>query len=696
MAHGTEIESRCTSARLDARWGSPSRIVGALTVAAFLLVAGSATDGIVEAAETCAEKSVHASQIRTREDIRTFARCAQEFVRDKGIDEAYRAFHEDDRWNSGQFYVFVNGLSRRGSGLRNIVFPPDPNREGNVWVPAPDRLGPGFGDDPNLVVEGYGGGWLYYDNRNRETGRIEFKSTYALPIDWDGTDAFLGVGISEPDIPGTCLPEVVNATALARDPSEDSLRAFVRCAAWEMDSKGYFAMEGLAETARWRAGSIYLFGIDSSGKQLFKGNPLVSRGGPVPEWGAEPKMLLGGRDIVGVAKTFGETPLYYEALNPLSGTVQRKVSVVKSVSSQGKSVLLGSGYYLDCQNGSCSPAIGPPLGDAESQKSLIAVAQACVSAREAVADRPPQRVAYGFYTDYRPVSYAATQDSSDPAFHRALGYEPELIEGIEALADGKLTFDRVGIGTPFDGIWSKAAEDRFDIVGGGITALDQRTFDASGHRVIRFGSSHLSFKQSLLVRSTGSINGYGDLTGEHRVGVWPGTTGEETLLRLTGIENADGQLLSGTRVELADGSVIVAGEPGTDGALQITASGASDLVSARVRLIPASEDLPEVRYYGSDEAQINALAEGEIDAVAGDEIGHRSAASTAPGLRVTKPADIAAEQSGFSYPATPAGDRLRNTMDSFIGCLTANRSIGFQQWAASDGNVFLQRAMTLR
>lgn len=672
------------------------RSVGAVTVASFLLVAVGAPDGIVEAASTCAETSVHASQIRTREDIRTFAQCAQELVRDKGTDEAYRAFHEDDRWSSGQFYVYVNALSRRGSGLRTIVFPPDPSREGNVWVPAPDRLGPGFGDDPNLVVEEYGGGWLYYDNRNPATGRIEFKSTYALPVDWNGTEAFLGVGISEPDIPSACLPDVINATALARDPSEDSLRAFVRCAAWEMDSRGYFATETLAETARWRAGSIYLFGIDSSGKQLFTGSPLVSKGAPVLEWGAEPKMLLGGRDVVGIAKTFGETPLYYEALNPLTGAVQRKASFVKSVSIQGKTVLLGSGYYLDCQNGSCSPAIGPSAATAEDQSSQIAVAQACVSAREAVADRPPQRVAYGFYTDYRPVSYAATQDASDSAFQRALGYEPDLIEGIEALANGKLAFDRIGIGNPFSGIWYRAAEDRFDIVGGGITALEQRTFDADGTRVIRFGSSHLSFQQSLLVRATSSINGYGDLTGEHRVGVFRGTTGEETLLRLTGIENADGELLSGTRVELTDGSGIVAGEPGSAEALRITASGASDLVSARLRLIPASDTLPEVRYYDSDGEQIEALAEGEIDAVAGDEIGHRSAASAVPGLRVTAPADIAAEQSGFSYAATPEGDRLRNAMDAFIGCLTANRSIGFQQWSERDGNVFLQRALTLR
>ena len=639
---------------------------------------------------------MHASQIRTREDIRTFARCAQELVLDKGTDEAYRAFHEDDRWSSGQFYIYVNALAHRGSGLRTIVFPPDRSREGSVWVPAPDRLGPGFGDDPNLVVEEYGGGWLYYDNRNPATGRIEFKATYALPVDWNGTEAFLGVGISEPDIPSACLPDVINATALARDPSEDGLRAFVRCAAWEMDSKGYFAMGSLAETARWRAGSIYLFGIDSSGKQLFTGSPLVSKGAPVLEWGAEPKMFLGGRDVVGITKTFGETPLFYEALNPLTGAVQRKASFVKSVSIQGKTVLLGSGHYLDCQNGSCSPAIGPSAASTVDRASQIAVAQACVSAREAVADRPPQRVTYGFYTDYRPVSYAATQDASDPAFQRALGYEPDLIEGIEALANGKLAFNRIGIGNPFSGIWYRAADDRFDIVGGGITALEQRTFDADGTRVIRFGSSHLSFQQSLLVRAMSSISGYGDLTGEHRVGVFRGTTGEETLLRLTGIENADGELLSGTRVELTDGSVIVAGEPGSAEALRITASGASDLVSARLRLIPASDTLPEVRYYDSDGEQIEALAEGEIDAVAGDEIGHRSAASAVPGLRVTAPADIAAEQSGFSYAATPEGDRLRNAMDAFIGCLTANRSIGFQQWSESDGNVFLQRALTLR
>ena len=670
-------------------------IVRALAATTVLLVASGTTGGIAEAASTCDEASVHASQISSREDVRTLAQCAQEYVRDNGIDEAYRAFHEDARWRSGQFYVYVNALAGGGSGLRNIVFPPDPSREGNVWVPAPDRFGPGFGDDPDLVAE-YGGGWLYYDNRNPATGRIEPKATYALPIDWDGTDAFVAVGFSESDIPGACLPDVVNATVLARAPTEDSLRAFVRCAAREMETKGLFAMGNLAGSARWRDGSIYLFGIDSSGKQLFTGNPLVAKGAPVLEWGFDPKALFGDRDVAGVARTFGETPLYYRALNPLSGALQRKISVVKSVSAQGKPVLLGAGYYLDCENGTCTPMIAPSPASAEDRTRQIAVAQACVSAREAVAGQPPQQVTYGFYTDYRPVTYATTQDPADPAFSQAQGYEPDLISGVEALADGKLTFDRVGIGNPFSGIWYKAAEDRFDIVGGGITALDQRTFDASGTRVIRFGASHLSFNQSLLVRETSSINGYSDLTGAHTVGVFRGTTGEETLLRLTGIENADGELQAGTSIELADGTVIVAGEPGTDGAVQITASGASDRVSTRLRLRPASDDLPEVRYFDSDGAQIEAVADGEIDAVAGDDIGHRSAAAATPGLRVTIPADTAAEQSGFSYAATAEGDRLRNTMNAFIGCLTANRSIGFQQWSESDGNVFLQRALALR
>ena len=142
--------------------GSSSRVVGALAVAAFLLVAGSATDGIGESAETCAERSVHASQIRTREDIRTFARCAQESVRDNGIDEAYPVFREDDQWNSGQFYVYVNGIARGGSGLRNIVYPPDPTREGLVWPPAVDRFGLDLRDErvnPALAAETGEGTW---------------------------------------------------------------------------------------------------------------------------------------------------------------------------------------------------------------------------------------------------------------------------------------------------------------------------------------------------------------------------------------------------------------------------------------------------------------------------------------------------------------------------------------------------------
>ena len=56
---------------------------------------------------------------------------------------------------------------------------------------------------------------------------------------------------------------------------------------------------------------------------------------------------VAARDDVAVAEAFGETFLYYSAVNPSTGMPQRKVSFVKRVVSFGVPVLLGSGYYLE-------------------------------------------------------------------------------------------------------------------------------------------------------------------------------------------------------------------------------------------------------------------------------------------------------------------------------------------------------------
>ena len=57
-------------------------------------------------------------------------------------------------------------------------------------------------------------------------------------------------------------------------PSEARLQEFVRCAAMELDSRGYFASVSLANDPRWRSSSIYLFGLDTYGYTFFTGSPL--------------------------------------------------------------------------------------------------------------------------------------------------------------------------------------------------------------------------------------------------------------------------------------------------------------------------------------------------------------------------------------------------------------------------------------
>ena len=54
-----------------------------------------------------------------------------------------------------------------------------------------------------------------------------------------------------------------------------------------------------------------------------------------------------GRNVVSVGDAFGETFLYYSALNPATGMPQRKVTFVKRVVVYGLPILVGAGYYLD-------------------------------------------------------------------------------------------------------------------------------------------------------------------------------------------------------------------------------------------------------------------------------------------------------------------------------------------------------------
>ncbi|MDE2965369.1 MAG: hypothetical protein OXU26_15780 [Acidobacteriota bacterium] len=294
---------------------------------------------------TCADRSIVADAVRTEEDVRVFVQCAYELVQEVGTEVARRAFHEEERWRNGSIYVFVVELSPSPGAARLWVFPPDPSREGIPQGHLIDIFGSDLALEGDRVVSQFGEGWSYYSFANPATGREELKASYVKAIDWNGVPSRIGAGIYRRDMPGTCHGEEVNAAMLDADPSETRLQEFVRCAAMELDSMGYFASVSLANDPRWKSGSIYLFGLDTYGYTLFTGSPANPLLGS--ELSSKYTDSFGGRNVLGVADAFGETFLYYSNRNPATNQWQRKVTFVKRVTSFGVPVLIGAGYYLD-------------------------------------------------------------------------------------------------------------------------------------------------------------------------------------------------------------------------------------------------------------------------------------------------------------------------------------------------------------
>ena len=295
----------------------------------------------------CADKSIVASAVRTPLDAQTLTRCAYEFVQEAGFEEARRAFNEDVRWKSGPIYVFVSEVTPLSDQARLFVFPPAREREGTSLGLLIDAFGNDYYKEQHRIASEFGEGWIYYSFTNPATGRDEPKATYIKSIDWEGNTAAIGVGVYRRDLPGTCRSEEVNALLLEDEPSNEKLAAFVRCAAMELESQGYFATRALSNDPRWRNGSIYLFGLDTYGNTLFSGDPA---GGGYGFIASELNNALdgpfGGRDVVSLGDAFGETFLYYSRLNPATGIVQRKVTFVKRAVSYGLPILVGAGYYL--------------------------------------------------------------------------------------------------------------------------------------------------------------------------------------------------------------------------------------------------------------------------------------------------------------------------------------------------------------
>ena len=106
----------------------------------------------------------------------------------------------------------------------------------------------------------------------------------------------------------------------------------------------------------------------------------------------------------------------------------------------------------------------------------------------------------GFYAYFEPVSYSAAAAPESADFNLQLGYEADLLTALEALHGAGIAFERSAIPL-WDDIWLKSATPEYDIIGGGITILDARRYDAEGEELVAFTSGHVTFRQSLMVRS---------------------------------------------------------------------------------------------------------------------------------------------------------------------------------------------------
>ena len=295
----------------------------------------------------------------------------------------------------------------------------------------------------------------------------------------------------------------------------------------------------------------------------------------------------------------------------------------------------------------------------------------------------------GFYAYFAPVSYSANEDPDSAEFNTHRGYEADLLTALEAMEGAGLTFSRTAI-AQWDGIWLKSAEPTYDIIGGGITILESRRQDATGMPLVTFTSGHIQFRQTLLVRAEDAerLSTHAALNSEVRVGALPGTTGEARLLQLTGFVDAEGVLLSGTRIETRDKTAVADGTA----AYAITAAGASPNLAGRQYLYPPTETMPQIIYLGEvlGEAELlEALVAGRIDAIARGEIGSQDAAHASHGEFVVTAFDDQIEYGGFTLALEDAD--LAACIDEKLDYLTDNKNIGYGKWL-QDPSVFMKRA----
>ena len=317
--------------------------------------------------------------------------------------------------------------------------------------------------------------------------------------------------------------------------------------------------------------------------------------------------------------------------------------------------------------------------------------------------KQPRVLNVGFYDAFSPVSYRLTSTH--------LGYEADLLTALEVMETPNLSFSRKPI-SQWENLWLLAATPDYDIIGGGITILEDRTKDATGTPLVTFTTPHIVFRQSLLVRAEDAerIQNYTDLTRDVRVGVLRGTTGEARLLQITGIVDANGVVAAGTRIDTPTGTVVADGTAD----YKITSAGSTPNIENRFTLYPSVDSMPQVNYpvnmpyqgfdpltnivliaieLTEEEVLLGNLQENRIDALARGEIGNRDAAAASAGAFVVTALDEQVEYGGFTVARENM--ELLEFLNKRIDYLTDNGNIGYAQWVVDNG-VFMKRAQTLK
>lgn len=380
---------------------------------------------------SCDDHRISAKAITTTGDIQAFVQCAAEYVLERGTEEARRAFNEDERWQHGPVYVFVDGVAESGNDSMTFVFPPDPSREGRPWGASIDSFGTDYFYELYRILSVVDSGWIYYAFTNPATGRDEPKSSYVMEVDWDGVRAAIGAGLYANDRPGTCNADEVNAANVSAEPTDRKLQELVRCAALMVESDGYFAKDQLESDPRWADGSTHVFVMDMMGNQVMSSSRVRVNGNALHEWrgGGSRPAAFGGRDVLSVGDSFGESFIYYLKFDPLTGQRRPKVGMLKRVVAHGVPVLVGSGYYVSPGTLQTRPSCSDNLITAAAVRTRRDIEALVDCAAEYIAEQGTEEAYRSFHDDPRwehPEHYVFVRLLEQPGERsRLVAYPPD-------------------------------------------------------------------------------------------------------------------------------------------------------------------------------------------------------------------------------------------------------------------------------